>query len=120
LIVPLRPVTFELEDGTDWQAAANQCHQNATDLAEVYPDKLEVVRGWLVFDYRPYLPTVEFMHHSVVRARDNGDMFDPTPQQRLNPDYPFLVALAEDGDFEQFVLSLAPGERLVYPFGMPD
>lgn len=117
VIVPLEQITFPLEDGSEWGAAMNECHQNATDLSEVFPGELEAVRGWLVFDYRPAWPRVEFMHHSVVREISTGRLFDPTPQQRLNDDYRFIEAREEEGDYVVLIESLEGGEKLVHTLG---
>lgn len=111
VVVPLRPVNVEHEDGI-WQPEANQCHHNASILAQTYPNDLEVVRGWLVFDFRGLLGEVRFMHHSVVKEKTTGRLFDPTPQERLNPEYLFIEAQLIEADYSDLVEGMAHGELL--------
>lgn len=111
VVVPLRPVKVEHADGT-WQPEASQCHANASILEQTYPNDLEVVRGWLIFDFRNVLGEVQFMHHSVVKEKTTGRLFDPTPQERLHPDYLFIEARLLETDYSDLVEGMAHGEML--------
>jgi hypothetical protein len=113
LVVPLRPVRIEHDEGT-WEPKAQQCHHNASVLGETYPNDLEIVRGWLVFDFRSVFGEVRFMHHSVIKEKATGLLFDPTPQERLNPDYLFIVADLVETDYEELVEGMVHGEMLSY------
>jgi hypothetical protein len=113
LVVPLRPVRIEHDEGT-WEPKAQQCHHNASVLGKTYPNDLEIVRGWLVFDFRSVFGEVRFMHHSVIKEKATGLLFDPTPQERLNPDYLFIVADLVETDYEELVEGMVHGEMLSY------
>lgn len=113
LVVPLRPVSIEHDDGT-WEPEAQQCHHNASVLGKAYPNDLEVVRGWLVFDFRNVFGEVRFMHHSVIKEKATGRLFDPTPQERLNPEYLFIEAELVETDYAELVEGMGHGEMLTY------
>jgi hypothetical protein len=111
VVVPLRRCKVEHREGT-WQPEARECHRNASVLQEAYPADLEAVRGWLVFDFRSVGGAVRFMHHSVVKEKATGQLFDPTPQERLHPDYLFIEAGLVENVYKDLVEGMAPGEML--------
>jgi hypothetical protein len=113
VIVPLRLIEVEHNDGI-WSPAARQCHRNVSILAKSYPNELEVVRGWLFFDFRHILGEVRFMHHSVVKEKLTGSLFDPTPQDRLNPEYLFIESRLIEDDYAELVEAMKIGEMLSY------
>lgn len=113
IIVPIKPIRIEHEEGT-WEPKAQHCHNNASVLAKTYPKDLEIVRGWLIFDFRSVFGEVRFMHHSVIREKATGRLFDPTPQERLNPDYLFIEAKLADADYADLVEGMVHGEMLCY------
>jgi len=113
LVVPLRPIRIDHEEGT-WEPKAQQCHHNASVLAKSYPNDLEIVRGWLVFDFKNVFGEVRFMHHSVIKKNATGRLFDPTPQERLNPEYLFIEAKLVDTDYADLVEGMVHGEMLSY------
>lgn len=113
VIVPLRRVEVEHKEGV-WQPEARQCHRNASILEQAYPTELEVVRGWLVFNFITIFAEVRFMHHSVVKEKVTGRLFDPTPQERLNPDYLFIAANLPEADYSDLVEGMEIGEMLIY------
>lgn len=111
VVVPLRSVTVKHEEGT-WQPEARHCHRNVSILEQAYPDDLEAVRGWLVFDLRSFFGELRFMPHSVIKEKANGRLFDPTPQERLNPDYLFIGAKLVEADYSDLLEGMAHGEML--------
>jgi hypothetical protein len=113
LVVPLRQIRIEHEEGI-WEPKAQQCHYNVSVLGMTYPNDLEIVRGWLVFDFRNVFGEVRFMHHSVTKETATGLLFDPTPQERLNPDYLFIEAKLDDTDYADLVEGMVYGEMLFY------
>ena len=113
VVVPLRPVRIEHDEGT-WEPEARNCHSNASTLEEAYPKDLEAVRGWLVFDLRIDFGEVRFMHHSVIKEKATGHLFDPTPQERLNPDYLFIEARLAETDYSDLVEGMSQGEMLSF------
>ena len=113
IVVPLRPIRIEHDQGT-WEPKAQQCHHNASVLGKTYPNDLEIVRGWLVFDFRSVFGEVRFMHHSVIKEKATERLFDPTPQERLNPDYLFIEAKLVDADYADLVEGMVHGEMLSY------
>ncbi len=54
------------------------------------------------------------MHHSVIKEKATGRLFDPTPQERLNPDYLFIEAKLVDADYSDLVEGMVHGEMLSY------
>ena len=108
-VVPLRSIRIEHEEGI-WEPKAQQCHHNASVLGKTYPNDLEIVRGWLVFDFRNVFCVVRFMPHSVIKEKATGRLFDPTPQERLNPDYLFIEAKLADTDYADLVEGMVHGE----------
>jgi hypothetical protein len=113
VIVPLRRIQVEHEDGI-WLPDPRYCHRNASILASSYPNELEAVRGWLYFDFRMIYGDVRFMHHSVVKEKSTGRFFDPTPQERLNPDYLFIESMLSEDDYSELVEAMEIGELLSY------
>lgn len=113
VIVPLRLIEVEHMYGT-WLPTARQCHSNVSILAKSYPNELEVVRGWLFFDFRCIFGEVRFMHHSVVKEKATGSLFDPTPQDRLNPEYLFIESRLIEDDYAKLVEAMKIGEMLSY------
>ena len=113
VIVPLRRIEVEHEDGI-WLPDPRYCHRNASILASSYPNELEAVRGWLYFDFRMIYGDVRFMHHSVVKEKSTGRFFDPTPQERLNPDYLFIESMLSEDDYSELVEAMEIGELLSY------
>ena len=111
VIVPLRRVEVDHKDGI-WIPKENQCHNNAAILEKAYPSELVAVRGWLVFDFIAVLGEVRFMHHSVVKEIATGRLLDPTPQERLNPDYLFIEAKLSEADYSELVEEMEIGEML--------
>ncbi len=102
---------MEHEDGI-WLPRPRDCHRNASILSLSYPNKLEVVRGWLYFDFRMIFGDVRFMHHSVVKEKLTGRLFDPTPQERLNPEYLFIESKLAEDDYSELVETMEIGEML--------
>ena len=113
VIVPLRRFEVEHEDGI-WLPDPRYCHRNASILASSYPNELEAVRGWLYFDFRMIYGDVRFMHHSVVKEKPTGRLFDPTPQERLNPNYLFIESKLSEDDYSELVEAMEIGELLSY------
>ena len=113
VIVPLRHIEVEHEDGI-WLPDPRYCHRNASILASSYPNELEAVRGWLYFDLRMIYGDVRFMHHSVVKEKPTGRLFDPTPQERLNPDYLFIESKLSEDDYSELVEAMEIGELLSF------
>jgi hypothetical protein len=111
VIVPLRRIEMEHEDGI-WLPRPRDCHRNASILSLSYPNQLEVVRGWLYFDFRMIFGDVRFMHHSVVKEKLTGRLFDPTPQERLNPEYLFIESKLAEDDYSELVEAMEIGEML--------
>jgi hypothetical protein len=112
-VVPLRQIRVEHKEGV-WVPQARQCHHNASVLGMTYPNDLEIVRGWLVFDFRIVFGVIRFMPHSVIKVKATGRLFDPTPQERLNSDYLFIEAKLADSDYADLVESMVHGEMLSY------
>ena len=54
------------------------------------------------------------MHHSVVKEKPTGRLFDPTPQERLNPNYLFIEAKLSEDDYSELVEAMEIGELLSY------
>jgi len=111
VVVPLQSINVLQEDGV-WYPKARECHANSSYLEANCPGKFAAVRGWLVFDFRPLFGEFRFMHHSVVKEIPTGRLFDPTPQDRLNPDYPFLESKLLESDYTELVESMEMGELL--------
>jgi hypothetical protein len=113
VIVPLKKIEIEHEDGI-WIPEENQCHANASILARTYPIQLECVRGWLVFDFRLLNGEVNFMHHSVVREKETGRLYDVTPQVRAQPEYLFIDAKLSEENYSSLVEKMTVGEMLIF------
>jgi len=54
------------------------------------------------------------MHHSVVKEKPTGSLFDPTPQYRLNPEYLFIESKLLEDDYSELVEAMKIGEMLSY------
>jgi len=54
------------------------------------------------------------MHHSVVREKKTGRLYDVTPQVRAQPEYLFIDAKLSEENYSSLVEKMTVGEMLIF------